>query len=255
MEILSFQPFLVALVIGISSGLIGAFVILKRMALVGDALSHVALPGIALALFYHIDPLVGVLAFVSLAALLIWHLEEKTNLSPEVLVGILFTVSLAIGILIIPDSEVLEALFGAFPFLAPFQLILFLGTAFFLILLTFLFTKRFLFSVISPELSRMYNKGRAYDLLFFLIFTTTVALGIKLVGALLMGALTIIPASAAKNISQSMKGYLLIAAGLGGFETLAGVLLARNFSILPGPTIILLGGVLFLISLAFVRKS
>lgn len=255
MDFSFYQPFLIALAIGISSGLIGAFVILKRMALVGDALSHVALPGIALALFYRIDPLVGVLAFVSLAAFLVWRLEEKTNLSPEALVGIIFTVSLAIGILTIPDTEVLEALFGAFPLLTPFQLTLFLGTAFFLILLTFFFTKRFLFSVISPELSRMYNKGRAYDLLFFLIFTTTVALGIKLVGTLLMGALTIIPASAAKNISQSMKGYLLIAAGLGGFETLAGIFIARNFNILPGPTIILLGGMLFLLSLACVRKS
>lgn len=255
MEIFFFQPFLIALAIGISSGLIGAFVILRRMTLVGDALSHVALPGIALALFYHIDPLVGVLAFVSLAALLIWHLEEKTNLSPEAIVGILFTVSLAIGILTIPDGEVLEALFGAFPLLSFFSLALFLATAFVLVFLTFIFTKRFLFSVISQELSRIHNKGRAYDLLFFLIFTTTVALGIKLVGTLLMGALTIIPASAAKNISQSMKGYLLTAAGLGGFEALAGIFIARNLDVLPGPTIILLGGVIFLVSLAFVRKS
>lgn len=254
MDLFSFQYIFIALAVGILSGLIGAFVILKRMALVGDALSHVALPGIALALFYQVDPLVGVLVFLSVAAFFIWQLEEKTNLSPEVIVGILFTVSLAIGILTIPDSEILEALFGAFPLLSHFQLGLFGGAALLLVFLTLIFTKRFLFSVISPELSKIHNKGRAYDLLFFLIFTTTVALGIKLVGTLLMGALTIIPASAAKNISQSMKGYILIAAGLGGFEAVAGMLLARNFNILPGPAIILLGGAIFLISLAFVRK-
>ena len=93
----------IAVMIGASSGAIGSLVLLRRMALAGDALSHVALPGIALALAYHADPFWGVLGFLVPAAVLVWWLEGKTQLHPETLVGLLFTTSLAVGILTIPE--------------------------------------------------------------------------------------------------------------------------------------------------------
>src|ERR1019366_740449 len=93
--------FWIALLVGIASGSVGSFVLLRRMALVGDALSHVALPGIALALAYHLDPFWGVIATLLAAAIVVWWLESKSNLPTEALVGLLFTASLAIGILTI----------------------------------------------------------------------------------------------------------------------------------------------------------
>ena len=81
----------IAIMVGASSGAIGSFVLLRRMALVGDALSHVALPGIALALAYHVDPFWGVVAFLIPAAALVWWLEGRTQLHAEALVGLLFT--------------------------------------------------------------------------------------------------------------------------------------------------------------------
>jgi zinc transport system permease protein len=82
-----------------------------------------------------------------------------------------------------------------------------------------------------------------------------VALGIKLVGTLLMGALTIIPASIAKNICRSTRAYLVTSSVLGGIISLTGVLAAHTFHFLPGPAIILLGVALFLASLYFSRKQ
>src|SRR3989344_4651187 len=105
MEIEFIGSLLVAASIGIASGTIGTFVILERMALAGDALSHVALPGIALALAYGIDPFWGVLVFLLAAATIVWYLRTKTSLPADALIGILFTSSLAIGILTIPDHE------------------------------------------------------------------------------------------------------------------------------------------------------
>ena len=89
---------------------IGAFIILKRMALVGDALSHVALPGIALALFYAVDPFWGVLIFLLAAAVIVWWLEGRTTLPGDALVGLLFTTSLAVGVLAIPNREIIHSL-------------------------------------------------------------------------------------------------------------------------------------------------
>ncbi len=248
------QSLAVALVVGAASGSIGAFIVLKRMALVGDALSHVALPGIALALAYGIDPFWGVIVFLVAAAFIVWWLEGKTYLPTDALVGLLFTASLAVGILTIPDREILESLFGAFPAFSPLVFALVIGTASVVTGLSFLFARKFLFTVTSPDLAKVYGVGEYYTLFLLLIFVFIVALGIKLVGTLLMGALTIIPAAIAKNVSRSMRGYMVSAAVLGGGVAVLGVGVAERIQLLPGPTIILIGTALFLASLAIVRK-
>src|SRR5580698_6996542 len=110
--------FWIALMVRMASGSVGPFILLRRMALVGDALSHVALPGIALALIYRLDPFYGVIVFLIGTAFLVFWLEGRSRVPPDAIVGLLFTASLAIGILIIPNSDVIESLFGAFPTLS-----------------------------------------------------------------------------------------------------------------------------------------
>ena len=246
---------LIAAVIGAASGAIGSFILLKRMALVGDALSHVALPGIALALAYHLDPFWGVIAALLAASPLIWWLENKSDLSTDALVGLLFTASLALGILAIPDAEILESLFGAFPALSPLELSGTIGTAAVALVCTFLLARPFLFRIVSTELAQSRGIGRGYDLALLVIFSVIVALGIKLVGTLLMGALTIIPAAIARNISLGMKKYMLLSAAFGVLISTAGVSLAAILAIRPGPAIVLLGVVVFVISLTAAHRQ
>lgn len=243
------QTLAIALTVGVASGAIGAYIILRRMALVGDALSHVALPGIALALFYTLDPFWGVLFFLLAAALLIWWLEGKTKLPIEAIVGLLFTTSLAVGVLLIPDVELIGSLFGAFPKLPAAELAFILIAASAITFLTFLFSKKFLFSIALPELFQLQDSQRHTQLILLVIFSFVVALGIKLVGTLLMGALTIIPAAIAKNTARTMAGFVVVSAILGGVISLGGVAVAFRFGFLPGPTIILIGVALFLFSL------
>ena len=253
---LDFMTIVISLVIGAASGAIGAFIILRRMALVGDALSHVALPGIALALVYGIDPFWGVVVFCIAAAVIIWALEQKTKLYSDALVGLLFTFSLAVGILMIPNVDILESLFGGFAPLPVSEFIFITGAGALAITGTFLLAKRFLFSIISPDLAHIEApKSKWYGLVLFVIFSFVVALGIKLVGALLMGALTIIPASISKNISRSMAGYIFLSSFFGGLIALFGVTLASRMGFLPGPTIIMLGVGVFVASLFFVKRT
>lgn len=254
MEMSLFQSLLIALSVGVASGSIGAFVVLKRMALVGDALSHVALPGIALALAYHIDPFWGVMGTLMGAAFLVFWLETRTALPSEALVGILFTASLAIGILTIPDTEILESLFGEFQTLPTYLLGIVVAASLAMAALTFLLARRFVFRIISAELADVHGIRQPHNLFFLLIFAVVVALGIKLVGTLLMGALTIIPASIARNVTKSIKSYLFLSAFLGAAISSAGVLIAHSFGILPGPAIILLGISVFIVSL-FIPSS
>ncbi|HLG95002.1 MAG TPA: metal ABC transporter permease [Bryobacteraceae bacterium] len=245
--------FWIALLVGIASGSVGPFILLRRMALVGDALSHVALPGIALALVYGLDPFFGVVIFLIAAAFLIFWLEGRSRIPPDAIVGLLFTASLAIGILLLPNSDVIESLFGAFPVLSVTYLLGILLSAAVLSALCFVFARRFLFLIVSPDLAKVHGFDRRYDLALLLIFSMIVALGIKLVGTLLMGALTIIPASIAKNVSSSMRRYVIISAMLGGAISVGGVWMAETFRFLPGPAIVLLGVGLFLASLPLTR--
>lgn len=249
------NSFWIALLVGIASGSVGPFILLRRMALVGDALSHVALPGIALAIIYRLDPFYGVIVFLIGAAFLVHWLEGRSRVPPDAIVGLLFTASLAVGILMIPNADVIESLFGAFPVLSLPLLLTILLAAAVLSALCFLLAKRFLFRIVSPDLAKVHGLGRGYDLALLLIFAGIVALGIKLVGTLLMGALTVIPASIAKNLAHGMRPYVVLSAIFGGAISVAGVWLAETFRFLPGPAIVLLGVGTFAVTLLFARRG
>jgi zinc transport system permease protein len=121
-------------------------------------------------------------------------------------------------------------------------------------LLCFVLSKRFLFRIVSSDLAEVHGVGRKYDLALLLIFALIVALGIKLVGTLLMGALTIIPAAVAKNASRSIRGNVVLSALLGGAISVGGMWMADNLRLLPGPSIILFGVGMFLLSLVIGLK-
>jgi len=245
----SFLPlFIMAATLGVASGAIGAFIILRRLALVGDALSHVALPGIALALAWGIEPFWGALVFLLGAAVLIWWLEGKTGLYADALVGLLFVTSLALGAIFIPNTELLESLFGEFSSVAPLVLFLMVFSALAATLLVFALAKMFLLAIVTPEIAKIYDKKMFGHLFMMLLFALIAALGIKLVGTLLMGALTIIPAATAKNISRSAAGYIALSTILGGAVSLGGAWFSLRVGFLIGPTIILVGVALFLLS-------
>jgi len=245
------QEVVIALAVGAASGSVGAFIILRRMALVGDALSHVALPGIALALLYGSDPFWGVVACLLAAGIIVWWLEGLTSLPTEALVGVLFTASLAVGTLLVPGGALEESLFGAFPSLSPIALVALVATAALATCVSFGCARRFLLRAISPELAWTSGVTRRDDLVLLLNFALVVALGIKLVGALLMGALIIIPASVAKNFSRSVAAYMVASVLLGSLSAVTGVVISKEVGLLPGPTIILFGVVLFVGSLGW----
>lgn len=142
----------VAAVIGAASGAIGSFIVVRRMALVGDALSHVALPGIALAIAYRLDSIWGVVGVLVVAAFVIWWLQWKSRLPVDAIVGLLFTASLAIGILTIPNADILESLFGAFPALSPVAFAGTVGAAILALLITVILARKFLYAVVGASL-------------------------------------------------------------------------------------------------------
>ncbi len=240
--------------IGIGAGYIGSFMVLRRMSLVGDALSHVALPGLAIALMFHINPFLGAFAALLVAVIGIWFLEGNTALPTETLVGIFFTAALAIGILITPEAELLEALFGNIAKVSVTDIWIALPIIIALMTTTKYLSRTLTLGTISKELTQSLGINiNAVNLVFLVMVATVVALGIKITGTLLMGALVIIPAAAARNVTLNLSGYTWWSAIFGGLAGLIGVIIANSYNLSPGPIVVLAGGVIFLISLALKR--
>lgn len=241
---------IVATFVGAAAGYLGSIMVLRRMALVGDALSHVALPGMGIALVFNYNPFLLAFTFLFAAVLIIWLLEGRTKIPVEALVGVLFTASLAIGILITPELELIEALFGDISKVNPTDGAL----AVFISILIFIIAGRIYNSLILGTISEDLAvasgiKLRKVNFVFLVLVALVVALGVKVVGTLLMGALVIISATAAKNLSRNITSYRTLSIFFGLISAPGGIFLARIFDLPPGPIVVLVSIFIFLISL------
>lgn len=210
------------------------------MSLVGDALSHVALPGMAIAITLGISPIIGAFVALTIVIIGIWYMEETSESYPEALVGIFFTASLALGVLITSQTDLLEALFGSIEKMTLMEGFITASLSVIVIILTKSYIKPLLVSVVSKELalSTEFNIKKI-NLLYFLLVGVVVSLGVRFVGTLLMGALVIVPAASAKNISQSFKSYYLTSIALGILSSFLGIAIAKPLSWEIGPIVVL----------------
>ena len=241
---------------GAASGYLGSYMVLKRMSLVGDALSHVALPGMAIALTLSINPMLGALVALFIAILGIWYLEEKSEIYPEALVGIFFTASLAIGILITPEPELLEALFGDIEKVTRVDGILVIVAAILIFFVTRAISKKLTVGIISEDLAKSggINVSKI-NLIYLLMVGLVIALGVKFLGTLLTGALVIVPAAAAKNVARSIGEFQFLAALAGLASTGLGIVLAKMLGFPSGPTVVLVAIFFFILSFLFKGKD
>src|SRR6266511_5330391 len=90
------ETLVVSVVVAVAAGLIGCFAVMRRMALAGDAFSHVALPGIGVALALHLHPMIGAIAMLFFGALMVWALEDASRVATETIIGVVFSAALAI---------------------------------------------------------------------------------------------------------------------------------------------------------------
>lgn len=234
----------------LAAGLVGCFAVMRRMSLASDALSHVALPGIAIAVALHVHPVLGALAALLLGALLVWGLERRTGIPTETVIGVVFSLALAVGALLATGEELVDALLGSPGSLGPWEIGLGLVAAGGVSAFVLLQRHRLVLAMVSRDIARTSGIGVArLELLYLLAFATTVALGIRYLGVLLMGSLVIIPAATAKHLARTLGGMLGLATGMALFATIAGQLLAARSRLPPGPVIVVAAGVLFLASL------
>lgn len=250
-----FYSLIAVIFVGGAAGYIGSLMVTKRMALVGDALGHIALPGVAIALLFNFDVVLGALASLLVGILLIWFLGSKTGHHIETLTGIIFVVSLAVALLIIPNEELELALIGDIAKINFNEALLtvFLSVAV-IVALRIIFSKIILITFSEDLALAQKINVKKYNLIYLLLIGVVVALGIKIIGSLLIGALIIIPASSSRNLGRNMSQYSYGAAGIGVLVSLLGVWLFGVIGYPVGPMVVLVSTAVFLITLIFKKK-
>jgi len=186
------------------------------------------------------------------AAVLIWHLGRVTKLSFETLVGATFTLALAIGILLFGDNldALEEALFGDITAVGVTEAVAAVLISVAVIFLTKLIYRKIVLGLISEELAT--SKGISVartNLLYLLLVSLTVAIGIQITGTLLVGFLVVTPAAAAKIISTNLSRYFTLSAIFGLISAVSGILLSSYFNVVPGPLVVISGITLFVVAI------
>jgi ABC-type Mn2+/Zn2+ transport system permease subunit len=243
-----------ALLFALAAGLVGSFALMKRMLLASDVISHLALPGLGVAFLLKFNPIVGGAATLFLGTLLVWRLQKGTGLATDAAIGVIFAAALAIGALVTPREDLVEALFGNFQQLSLGGFLLGVAGVFLVIATVLQFKDRFTLALFSPELGAVTGLNvDSLDLIFLFIFSLTVLIGLRFMGALLSSALIILPAATARRLTDRLSQFMMvsvIASALAvGFGFLFSGIFFRTATV--GPTIVIVSAVFFACSLLF----
>jgi len=231
----------------VAAGLLGCFALMRRMSLAGDALSHVALPGIGLALLLGAPPLAGAVVALGAGAILIWVLERRTRVGVDAIVGVVFSGALAVGALLTTGEQLMDALFGAPGTLAGWEVGAGLLGAAAVVAFIIFARDRLVLMLISPDIALTAGIDvPRLDLMYLLAFALTVALGLRYLGALLMGSLVIIPAATARRVARDLTTMLTTSVAVSLVATLLGTWLAERLHRESGPLIISIAVACFL---------
>lgn len=251
--------FVRALIAGVGVALVvgplGCLIVWRRLAYFGDTLSHSALLGVALALLLQVDITAAVFAVSALVALSLLLLQRSSSLSSDSLLGLLAHSSLALGLVALafmPSVRVdlLGFLFGDILAVSILDIaVIYIGGA--AVTLVLIFVWRPLFAAtVNYELAEAegMNPARA-NVIFMLLMAAVIAISMKIVGVLLITALLIIPAAAARRMASGPETMALIAIVIGVVAVVAGLFGSLEWDTPSGPSIVVAALIMFLIAL------
>ena len=224
-----------ALVIGIVGGAVGCFIILRGMSLMGDAISHAVLPGVAISFILGINFFIGAIIFGLLASTMITYIKSNSIIKSDTAIGITFG-----NILAVQDMDMWITIIVSLLVLATIAI----------------FFRPLLLTSFDPILAKsMGVKVSFYHYLLMVILTLVAVTAMQSVGTILIVALLITPAATAYLYAHSLKTMILLSSGLGALASVLGLFIGYSFNIAAGSCIVLTSALLFLISFFIAPKQ
>ncbi|EUJ49357.1 metal ABC transporter permease [Paenilisteria rocourtiae] len=254
------KALLTSVIVGVVSGVIGSFIILRGMSLMGDAISHAVLPGVAISYMLGINFFLGATAFGIVAALGIGFVNQNSRIKNDTAIGIVFSSFFAFGIIMISlaqsSTDLYHILFGNVLAVRSSDMWMTIGIGVFVILLVALFYKELLVSSFDPTMAQSYGlKVRMLHYFLMTLLTLVTVASLQTVGIILVVAMLITPAATAYLLTNRLSIMLFLAAVFGAVSAVIGLYFSYMYNLASGASIVLAATGLFIIVFLFSPKQ
>ncbi len=249
------RAFIVGISLSILTAVLGSFIVLKRYAMLPDALSHIALLGVGIGLVTHSSPIYIPIVVAALAGVAIEYLRYKKQLYSDAILSIFLSGALALAIILINLSDGFNAslfsyLFGSITAVSDEEVNITLGFTLSALILLWGSYRKLLFATLDEESAKASGIGVfGLNLMLVVLSAVTVALAMRIVGILLIGALMVLPISTALLYKENFLKSLLMAILFSLTSVIIGLLVSFYLAISSGAAIVLVALLFFIISL------
>jgi ABC-type Mn2+/Zn2+ transport system permease subunit len=242
--------------VSVACGIVGTFVVLRGLAFIGDALAHGVLPGIAISLLLGFPGLVGAAlgAVVMIGGISL--ITQRSRLSSDTAIGLLFVGMLALGVAIVSRSnsfsgDLVSILFGEILGISPDAILVQLAATVVVAVTAFVCVRPFLLLSFSPEQAQVAGfSARLYHGIMLSLIALTVIVSFQTVGTLLVFGMLLAPAGAAALLARRVEAMMAWAIVFGAISVYLGLLTSYHFNVAAGATIVLIGTLIFFIVFA-----
>lgn len=240
--------------VSIACGIIGTFVVVNRIVFISGGIAHAAYGGIGLGYFFKFNPVFGAILFSVAAALGMGLVQRKTRQRADTIIGVMWAIGMAIGIILIDLTEGYKAdlmsyLFGSILAVSTHDLIIMLVLDLIIIALTILFYKELLAISFDEMFATVANVPvDAIYLTLMAMIALTVVMMMRVVGLIMVIALLTMPAATSGQFVKDMKKMMVLSSILGMVFTTVGLWLSYALNLTSGATIILVAGAVYLFS-------
>ncbi|MBP2029188.1 zinc transport system permease protein [Methanohalophilus levihalophilus] len=249
LEILQYQFMQTAIIAGllasIACGIIGVYVVVKRIVFISGGIAHASFGGIGLGYFLGINPILSVLPFSVLTAVVMGLVNRRTKIAEDTAIGILWAVGMAIGVMFVGLTpgyapDLMTYLFGNILTVPLMDLYLMAVLDVIIIIFAYLFYKEFLAISFDEEFAEVSDLPvEKLNLLLLCLIALTIVVMIRIVGLILVIALLTIPASISRSFSGNLIGMMKLSICFGAVFTILGLFLSYILDVPSGSTIIL----------------
>lgn len=256
------RALLAGTLIAVLCAVLGVFLVLRRLSLIGDGLAHVTFGSVAIALYLRINPVyvtVAAIPLVLLSSLGILKLTDKARIYGDAAIGTVSSLGIACGILLASAAggfnvDLFSYLFGSILSISSTELVISVGLFGVVMLVVALFYNDLFAITFDEELAKSSGiKTERINAVLVLLTALTVVLAMKVVGIMLISALLILPAVSALQISRGFRTTIAVAAGFAVFSVVSGIFGSFVLNLPTGGAIVIIN--IFLFILAFALKS
>ncbi len=253
------KAFLVGILLAIIIPLIGVIVVLKRLSMIGDALSHTSLAGVALGLLLGIDPIVGAVVVCVIAAFSIETIRKRLPRYAEISISIIMSVGIGLASVLtgfIEDGAAFNSfLFGSIVAITDTEVLMVIIVTVIVVATFLLLYKELMFITFDEQGAILAGLPvKKINFVITLLTAITVSVAARSVGALIVSSLMVIPVACAMQLANSYKKTVIYSVLFAVVFTMVGLVLSYYFNLKPGGTIVLVG-VVVLIPLMMVKKK